>query len=83
VKKFVRRGFDINAGQQLKMMYQVGQFDLNDIPTLEDQLTGVDVAYFMMLITALRSAQKTHAEDGTPFQMTDMYLFKLIDKIFS
>jgi len=85
VKKFLLRGWTITAGQQLKMMYQVSELDLNDIPTLEDQLVGVDVAYFMALVQALRNMQKAHEQEiktGT-FKIDQLYLFSLIDRIFS
>lgn len=75
-KKFVQRGFSIGAGTYLKILYQVSQLDLNDLTVLEDQLAGVDVAYFDMLLDALRTANK----EG--FTLTYPYLCELIEKIF-
>ena len=77
-KKFVKRGWDIGAGEYLKMCYQLSQLDLNDIDTLEEQLTGVDVAYFQHLIHALKEASKKET-----FKLSGSYLIALIDKIFN
>jgi hypothetical protein len=57
LRKFLKRGFTCNAGQMLKMMFQVSQLDLADIRTLQDQLIGVDSVYFISLISALRETQ--------------------------
>lgn len=82
-KKFLKRGFTINAGEYLKMCYQVSKLDLNDISTLEDQLVGVDVAYFVVLINALENARKKSLEEGKSFELTYPYLLELIDRIFN
>ena len=80
-KKFLLRGWTCDAGQYLKMILQCGQLDLTDIAVLEDQLVGVDVAYFMMLISSIRNAKKAHEDDNT-WSLTSEYLIPIIDKIF-
>lgn len=75
-KKFILRKWNINAGEYLKIMFQISQLDLSNIDVLEDQLIGVDVAYFGTLITALRNAPK-----GT--EITSTYIGAIIDKIFN
>lgn len=77
-RKFISRGFTINAGEYLKMCFQVSELDLTDIEVLEDQLVGVDSAYFGMLIEALK--QKTR--NNPNFKITGNYLYSLIEKIF-
>lgn len=77
-RKFIKRGWNINGGQYLKMIYQVSKLDLNNFEVLEDQLTGVDVAYFHELIDAL----KKHKESEKEFQLEYGYLAAIIDKIF-
>ena len=77
-RKFINRGWTINAGQYLKMAYQVHKLDLNDPNVLEDQLTGVDVAYFLQLIDALRSHKEAHPD----FVLNYGYLATIIDKMF-
>lgn len=78
-KKFVKRGFNITAGELLKIMYQVSLLDLNNPEVLEEQLIGVDVAYFSLLIDALRGK---YASDPD-FKLTTEYFNSLIDKIFN
>jgi hypothetical protein len=36
----------------LKIMFQISELDLTDILILEEQLIGVDIAYFSLLIDA-------------------------------
>lgn len=77
-KKFVTRHWTIGAGEYLKIIYQCGELDLNDIDVLEEQLVGVDVAYFAKLIDALRR----NKESDDNFQVSQGFLFELIDNIF-
>jgi len=81
-KKFIKRGWNIDAGQYLKMCWQVSKLDLNDISVLEDQLIGVDTAYFIVLISVLRSKFEKEKEEGRIFVPTWEYITELIDKIF-
>lgn len=74
VRKFVRRGWRINAGQVLKIAMQVSDLDLNDIKTLEDQLTGVDVAYFEQVLERCRMIGGDKIESA--------YLVEIIDRMF-
>jgi len=78
VRKFIERGWTINAGQLLKMCFQISQLDLTDINTLEDQLIGVDSIYFMNLIEQFRRQQ----QEDPNFQITSGYVMSIVDKIF-
>jgi len=78
-KKFIKRGFNINAGELLKIMYQISLLDLNNPDILEEQLIGVDVAYFGVLIHALRNKFESEKD----FKLTSAYFNNLIDKIFN
>jgi acyl carrier protein len=78
MRKFIRRGWHINAGQILKMLFQVSELDLTDIAVLEDQLIGVDSAYFMQLISALQEKMDSDSE----FQINASYITTIIDKVF-
>ena len=78
-KKFVKRGFNISAGEMLKIMFQISQLNLSDPEVLEEQLIGVDVAYFDLLIKALRDK----FEKDEDFEISTNYFNKLIDKIFN
>lgn len=77
-RKFLARGWMINAGQYLKMLFQVSQLDLTDINVLEDQLVGVDSSYFNCLIEALQDKK----EKDPTFVIDNSYLSTIIDKIF-
>lgn len=74
LRKFIQRGWRINAGQILKMVMQVSELDLTDVNVLEDQLTGVDTAYFTQLIKGLR--------DKDPEKVNTAYLTEIIDRMF-
>ena len=77
-KKFIKRHWNINAGEYLKIMFQISNLNLTNVDVLEDQLVGVDVAYFQLLINILR--KKVEKEpDWVP---TYEYIFTIIDKVF-
>ena len=78
MRKFIERGWKINAGQMLKMCMQVSALDLMDIDTLEDQLVGVDSLYFMSLIEQFRRMKEKNAD----WDLTPQYIISVIDKIF-
>ena len=74
LRKFIKRGWVINAGQILKMMMQVSELDLTDPDVLQEQLTGVDSAYFIELMTKLR--------EKDPEKVNAAYLVEIIDRMF-
>lgn len=74
-RKFLGRGWTINAGQYVKMAWQINALNLSDIEVLKDQLVGVDSTYFIMMITELKKAAPDQKVGGT-------YLMTLIDKLF-
>lgn len=78
-KKFIKRGFNINAGELLKIMFQISSLDLSDPDVLEEQLIGVDVAYFDTIITALRNK----FESDKDFKLSGEYFNSLIERIFN
>lgn len=77
-RKFIKRGWTINAGQYLKMAMQLNKLNLTDVNVLEDQLVGVDSTYFQMLIEALQKKK----EEDPEFEVTDLYVTSIIDKLF-
>ena len=74
LRKFIRRNWTVNAGQMLKMMMQISALDLTNHAVLQDQLTGVDAAYFVQLVSKLKEkdADKVNAA----------YLVEIIDRMF-
>lgn len=75
IKKFVKRWWNISAGEMLKMMFQVSDLDLKNPDVLEEQLIGVDVAYFNTLIEVLRWIDDEKKNND--------YIFSIIDKVFN
>jgi len=73
-RKFIGRGWHINAGQYLKMCMQLNALDLTSFEVLEEQLTGVDTAYFHELLNKVR--------EHDPTGVDTCYLLELVDKIF-
>lgn len=74
VRKFVGRGWTINAGQILKMAMQVSQLDLTNWQVLRDQLTGVDAAYFCEVLSKLK--------EKDPEKINHAYLIEIVDRMF-
>lgn len=74
LRKFIKRGWTINAGQILKMCMQISQLDLTKIDVLQDQLTGVDMAYFSQVIDKLK--------EKNPDTIDQTYLVEIIDRMF-
>lgn len=72
MRKFIQRGWKINVGQMFKIAYDISNLNLNDISVLREQLTGVDVAYFMEVLSKLA---RTEDVDRT-------YLFSVLNEIF-
>lgn len=77
-RKFIKRGWNINAGQYLKMAMQLNELDLRDVETLEEQLIGVDITYFQMLIEALNERK----EKNKDFAYDSGYIATIVDRIF-
>ncbi len=72
IKKFIQRGWTITAGEMLKIAWDISKLNLNDREVLQEQLTGVDAAYFNQLISLL--------EEGKEIDRT--YLFELVNRVF-
>lgn len=75
LRKFINRGFTINAGQILKICLGISELNLLDVKVLADQLVGVDYFYFSQVIAAIEDKQENGAIDKT-------YLFQVINDIF-
>ncbi|MDX9802910.1 MAG: hypothetical protein RBS96_02625 [Dehalococcoidales bacterium] len=73
LRKFIKRGWWISAGEILKIAMSLNELDLKDPIILEDQLIGVDTMYFFELIEMLREKE---------VQITSSYITTLVDRIF-
>ncbi len=78
LRKFIERGWRVNAGQILKACLQISQLDLTNARVLEDQLTGVDAAYFNEVIRLCQKRMEETQSDRIDYA----YLIELIDRIF-
>jgi hypothetical protein len=78
-KKFINRGWKIGAGEYLKIMFQISELNLKDPDVIEEQLIGVDIAYFSMLIKILRDK----IEKTPSFALSKEYLNEIIDRVFN
>jgi len=77
IRKYVERGFSINAGECFKIAWQINELDLNDVKVLREQLTGVDVMYFNKLIEELEDKK-----DDEDFELDYHWVYETINKIF-
>jgi hypothetical protein len=73
LRKFIRRGWTITAGEMFKISYDISQLDLEDYNTLRDQLVGVDAAYFNEVLYILSKKEAT---------LDRTYLFEIINRVF-
>ena len=77
-RKFIVRGWHINAGQYLKMCLQLNELDLKDLNVFADQLAGVDSAYFEAAIRAIEERKQNEPD----LKIDNTYLFEVINRIF-
>ena len=73
-RKFIHRGWDVSLGEYLKIVYDIAKLDLNNPAVLQDQLIGMDAAYFAEIITALR--------EGNVEKIDAAYLARIIDELY-
>lgn len=77
-RKFIKRGWTINAGQYVKMALQLNEMDLGNVEVLEEQLTGVDSAYFSMMIDKIKEAKG----DEDLKRIDSSYVISILNKMF-
>lgn len=74
LRKFHKRGWYYQLGEVLKIAFNLREFDLTDPKILEDQLAGVDAAYFSEIIRKIR-------EDGMD-KVDGTYIATLVDSLY-
>lgn len=77
-RKFITRGWTINAGQYVKMALQLNKLNLYDVGVLQDQLIGVDTTHFRELIRRISTEQENNKE----FIIDEIFISNIIDEIF-
>ena len=74
MRKFIKRGWSITAGEVLKIAWDVSELDLKNHEVLREQLIGVDQAYFWEILTCLQK------NVDKPIDRT--YLYEVINRVF-
>lgn len=74
MRKFLNRGWSITGGEILKIAWDISKLNLNNIDVLREQLIGVDLSYFIQLISILKKQESVDIDRS--------YLYNLINKIF-
>lgn len=74
LRKFLKRGWRISAGQIIKIAFQISKLDLNDVETFREQVIGVDVLFMNEMIRVL--------EGDSSIVLDQDRLFKIVDEIF-
>lgn len=75
-RKFMERGWNISAGEYVKMALQLNEFNLLDTEVLKEQLCGVDLQMFEDVIQEI----KNQTEEGA--ELTNELVIDLIDERF-
>jgi hypothetical protein len=71
-RKFIKRGWNISAGEYLKMAFQIQDLDLYNISVLREQLIGVDAKYFIKFLDILKTKNSLNVNE----------IFDLLNNIF-
>jgi hypothetical protein len=82
IRKFIDRGWHINAGQILKMAWDLNKLDLKNVHVLRDQLIGVDSAYFGHLLYLIEKKQSETNNKQVDSEIDETYLMEVINLIF-
>ena len=77
IRKFMKRGWFISAGEMLKIAFQISELDLTDPVVLEDQLVGVDTLYFKAFVDQVQ----LYIDNNVKIDST--YVISIVDKIFN
>ena len=77
MRKFINRGFSVNAGQMMKMVFKLHALNLWPSEVMREQLIGVDTFYINSFLSAYDAyiRDNNKAPEGT-------YLYELVDKVF-
>lgn len=73
IRKFIGRGWTVTAGQMLKAALQLNELNLKNPEVLEDQLVGVDSAYFVELISKIK--------EDNPEKVDTAYIISIVDRM--
>lgn len=85
LRKFIKRGWSVSAGEILKVAMQVSSLDLSNPSVLREQLVGVDALYFNMLVRALatENAKEKFGDEEGNIRYPTPYVIEVINRIFN
>lgn len=75
MRKFIKRGWTISAGEMLKIGWDISKLDLTDVAVLKQQLIGIDTLYFLEVLDILKKRSEDCNLDRT-------YVFNVIERVF-
>jgi hypothetical protein len=75
MRKFIKRGWEISAGQMAKIAFQINSLDLSDKEVLYEQLIGVDMLYMSAFLAALE-------KQAGEVTLDSCYVSELLDELF-
>jgi hypothetical protein len=79
MRKFINKGYHINASNILKICYNINKLDISNPVILTDQLIGVDYTYFASAIKRIKDDLKNNVIS----ELTEPYMFDLLNKLES
>ena len=79
IRKFLERGYNINAAEMFKIAFAIQGLDLQDPYVLKDQLIGVDALYFSDFLGRLNALKDTLPEERGEYQGI---VFGILDEVF-
>ena len=72
IRKFVQRGWEIDAGQILKAALQVAELDWDDPEVVRQQCIGVDTLHFEDMLERLESVEGS-VKEAIPAIVDDIW----------
>jgi hypothetical protein len=75
-RKFIERGWKINAGELFKIAFAISKLDLTNAKVLQEQLVGVDLLLFAEFL------EKIEAKNIDLSKVDMGYVFNLMEEVF-
>jgi hypothetical protein len=81
MKRFLKRGWNISAGEITKIALQVSTLNLLDPVVLKQQLVGIDTLYMLQFLKMVEDHSRSNANASSPLTYT--YLASVLDEVFN
>ncbi|MFW6008750.1 MAG: hypothetical protein ACOCP8_05725 [archaeon] len=73
MKKFITRGWKINAGQMMKIVFDINELNLKNTDIVKEQLIGVDMLYFREILNKIKNKE----------EIDKTFFIQKIDEVFN